>query len=170
VRGHFDGLVPRVQLAGDEVSIRYRYGFGDWLEGLFSGEHVAATLVLHPAVAWEIVFRGGVSEVDADLRSGRLTSLEFSGGACRLDLALPVPDGTVPLRFRGGVSQIAIRRPAGVPIGVQIRGGVSSLGLDERHIGAAGGEIMLDTDGWRAASARYDVGIAGGASDLSVSV
>lgn len=168
LRGHFDGLVPRVQLADDEVSIRYRFGWGEWLGNLFSREPIAAELVLHPAVTWEIVFRGGVSEIDADLRAGRVSSLEFTGGACHLDLALPVPETTVPVRFRGGASEIAIRRPKGVPIGLEIRGGVSSLELDTKRIGAAGGEITLESDGYAAALARYDVGITGGASDVRV--
>jgi hypothetical protein len=169
VRGHFDGPVPRVLATGDEVSIRYRYGIGDWLGGLFTGEHLAAALVLHPGVAWELAFRGGFSEVDADLRHGHVTSLGVSGGACELVLSLPPPDGVVPIRFRGGASEIAIRRPAGVSVGVQIRGGVSALDLDGRRISAAGGDISLESDGWSAASARYDVQITGGASDVSVS-
>src|SRR6516225_5853589 len=31
IRGHFDGLVPNVSVASDEVSIRYpRFGIADW--------------------------------------------------------------------------------------------------------------------------------------------
>jgi hypothetical protein len=171
IRGHFDGLVPSVSVAGDEISIRYRFGIADWLRGVLSGEGVGAgaTLVLHPDVAWELVFHGGASEVDADLRHGRVTGLQVSGGASQVHLALPAPDAVVPLRFRGGASEIAIRRPANIPVGVQVRGGVSCLELDGRKIGAAGGPISLDSDGWSTATARYDLQLAGGASELCVS-
>lgn len=168
VRGHFTGLVPHVHASDDEVTIRYRFGFRDWLGSLFAREHTAATLFLHPAVAWDVVFRGGVSEIDADLRAGRLHSLEVSGGACHLDLSLPLPEGTVPVRFRGGASEITVRRPASVPISVEIHGGVSCLELDRKSIGAAGGELTLESDGWSSAVARYDVAITGGASDVRV--
>jgi hypothetical protein len=170
IRGHFDGLLPSVSVTGDEVSIRYhRFGIADWLGGLLWGERIGANLVLHPGVAWELVFHGGASHVDLDLRHGRLTGLELSGGASELRLTLPAADAVVPLRIRGGASALAVRRPASVPVGVHIRGGVSRLQVDGRHIGAVGGPISLESDGWSAAPARYDLELTGGASDLSVS-
>jgi hypothetical protein len=169
LRGHFDGFIPSVSVAGGEVSIRYRhFGIADWLGGLLWGERVGACLALHPGVAWELVFRGGASQVNVDLRQGRLTGLEFSGGVSDLRLSLPAPDAIVPLRIRGGASDLAIRRPANVPVGVQIRGGVSDFQIDRRHIGAIGGPISLDSDGWSTAAARYDLQLTGGASDLCV--
>ena len=160
LRGHFDGLVPDVSVAGDEVSIRYpRFGIADWLDAVLWGEGVGAgaTLVLHPGVAWELVFRGGAAEVDVDLRHGRLTGLDVSGGASAVRLALPAPDAVVPLRFRGGACELAVRRPANVPVGVQVRGGVTCLEIDGQQIGAAGGPISLDSDGWSTAAARLDL-------------
>jgi len=172
IRGHFDGLVPSVSVTGDEVSVRYpRIGIGDWLRGLLAGDGFGAggTLVLHPGVAWELVFRGGASEVDVDLRHGRVTGLELSGGASEVHFALPAPAAVVPLRIRGGASEVAICRPANVPVGVQVRGGVSCFEIDGRQIGAAGGPISLDSDGWSTAAARYDLQLTGGASELCVS-
>ena len=116
LRGHFDGLVPNVSVLGDEVSVRYpRFGIADWLGGFVWGEGVGTTLVLHPGVAWELVFHGGASEVDVDFRHGRLTGLEISGGASEVRLTLPAPAAVVPLRLRGGASELAIRRPAERP-------------------------------------------------------
>jgi hypothetical protein len=53
---------------------------------------VGASLVLHPGVAWELVFHRGASRVDLDLRQGRLTGLEIAGGVSQVRLALPAPD------------------------------------------------------------------------------
>lgn len=170
LRAHFDAMIPRVSVAGDEVTVRYpRVGIADWLGGFLWGEGVGATLVLHPGVAWELVFHGGASEVDLDFRHGRVTGLEISGGASEVHLTLPAPDAVVPLRIRGGASELAIRRPANVPVGVQVRGGVSCLEIDGRQIGASGGAISLDTHGWSTATARYDLQLGGGASELCVS-
>ncbi len=170
LRGHFDGLVPSVSVAGDAVTLRYpRLGIADWMGSVLWGEGIGATVVLHPGVAWELVFQGGASEVDVDFRHGRVTGLEIGGGASEVYLTLPAPDAVVPLRIRGGASELAIRRPANVPVGVQVRGGVSCLEIDGRQIGAAGGPISLDSDNWSRATARYDLQLAGGASELCVS-
>jgi hypothetical protein len=170
VRGLFDGPAPCVSVTGDEITIRHhRVGFADWLGGVLWGERVSASLVLHPRVAWELAFHGGASEVDLDLRDGRVTGLEISGGASEVRLTLPAPNAIVPLRFRGGARELAIRRPANVPVGVHVRGGVSCLQIDDRQIGAVGGPIALDSDGWSKATARYDLQLAGGASQLCVS-
>lgn len=172
VRGCFDGLVPDVVVTGDEVSIRYpRLGIAEWLDGVLwgVGAGAGATLVLHPDVAWELVFHGGASEVDLDLRHGRVTGLEVCGGASEVRLSLPAPDAVVPLRIAGGASELAVRRPASVPVGVHVHGGVSRLAIDGRQIGAAGGPISLDSDGWSTATARYDLQLTGGASQLCVS-
>jgi hypothetical protein len=98
-----------------------------------------------------------------------VTGLEVSGGASEVRLTLPAPDAVVPLRIRGGASELAIRRPANVPVGVHVRGGVSCLEIDGRQIGAAGGPISLDSEGWSTATARYDLQLTGGASELCVS-
>jgi hypothetical protein len=170
IGGYFHGRVPSVSVAGDEVSIRYpRFGIAEWLGGLLWGEGVGATLVLHPAVAWELIFHGGASRLDVDLRHGRLARLDVSGGASDVRLALPAPDDVVPLRIRGGASDLAILRPENVPVGVHVRGGASRLQIDGRQLGAVGGPISLDSDGWSTATARYDLQLTGGASELCVS-
>ncbi|HLK90631.1 MAG TPA: hypothetical protein VKZ18_12090 [Polyangia bacterium] len=169
IGGHFYGPLPDVSVAGEEVSIQYRrFGIADWLGGVLRGERVGATLVLHPAVAWDLVFHGGASQVEVDLRQGRVTGVEISGGASDVRLALPAPDAIVPLRIRGGASDLTVTRPANIPVGVRVRGGVSHLEIDRRQIGAAGGPLALDSDGWSSAAARYDLQLTGGASRLSV--
>jgi len=168
LRAQFDGLVPKVLVTPDEVCVRYRFGFGDWIGGLLSGDHNAAVVSLHPGVAWELVFRGGASEVDVDLRRGRLGSIDITGGASEVVLALPAPADVVPIRLRGGASELAIHRPGSIPVRIQVSGGCSSLEVDEEHLGAIGESVTLASDGWASASARYDVRVAGGASDVVI--
>jgi hypothetical protein len=170
LRGHFAGVGPRISVGADEILVRYRFGVADWLGGLLWAAGVGATVVLHPAVDWELVFHGGASQVDVDLRGGRVTALEIAGGASEVRLSLPTPDAVVPLRVRGGASELAIRRPPTVPFGLQLRGGASGLEVDGQHIGAVGGPIALESDGWPAAQARYDLKVTGGASELCVCV
>jgi hypothetical protein len=98
----------------------------------------------------------------------RLTGFEIRGGASNVELVLGEPSGVVPLRVRGGVSRVTIRRPAGVVVAASVRGGVSRLTLDDQRFGAIAGHARVTTGPWQQATSGYDIEIAGGASRLTV--
>jgi hypothetical protein len=92
----------------------------------------------------------------------------LGGGAGRLDLALPEPSGTVTVVVLGGASNVAIRRPIGVAARLCVEGGATNLRLDDRRIGAAGGALDLKSQGYDAATHRYDIAVTGGANNVGV--
>src|SRR5215472_9312263 len=107
--------------------------------------------------------------IEHALPGGRLVvGLEITGGASHLELTLGQPHGVVPVRVRGGASHVTIWRPADVPVGVSVRGGVRELELDDQRFGAIGGRTQVSTGAWRQAESRYDLEIGGGASHLTV--
>ena len=55
---------------------------------------------------------------------------------------LPAPSGTVTVVILGGASNVAIRRPKG-PRAAPRGWWRTNLTFDDRHIGAAGGELDL---------------------------
>lgn len=81
---------------------------------------------------------------------------------------LPAPSGTVPVFIRGGASNVAIRRPNGVAARLRVGGGATHLKLDDRHIGATGGELDLRDRDYDVAADRYDVIVTGGANNVSI--
>jgi hypothetical protein len=91
-----------------------------------------------------------------------------SGGASRLELTLPPPAGTVPVRVLGGASNVAIHRPGGVAAQVRVDGGSTNLAFDDQRFGAVGGELSLRSPDYERASDRYDITITGGASGLTI--
>ena len=111
---------------------------------------------------------GGASRLLADLRALRLGSLTLEGGAGRLKVVLPEPQGAVAVVVLGGASNVAIRRPEGVAARLRVDGGATNLGFDDRRIGAAGGEVDIKCRGYEAASDRYDIAVTGGANNVSV--
>jgi hypothetical protein len=90
------------------------------------------------------------------------------GGASRLEVVLPAPSGIVTVVILGGASNVAIRRPEGVAARLRVDGGATNLTFDDRHIGAAGGELDLQGGVYDGAAARYDIAVTGGANNLSV--
>jgi hypothetical protein len=83
-------------------------------------------------------------------------------------LTLPRPTGVVPVRIGGGASNVAIHRPAGVAARLHVAGGASGLVLDGRRLGAVGGGAEWRSSDVAGAADRYEIEIAGGASDVAV--
>lgn len=165
-RAHFSRHIPDVGIDGGAITVRYRHvPFLNWL--VFLREPLAA-VTLNAALPWTIELRGGVSKLDADLRGVELRSFDVGGGASDVRLTLPRPLGMVPIRIAGGASDITISRPPGVAVRLQTRDGVSSIALDERRLGVAGGETDLETPGANEADGGYAISIGGGASKVVV--
>src|SRR5215207_9032798 len=79
------------------------------------------------------------------------------------------PAGVVPVRIRGGASQVRIRRPAGVPVQLRVGRGVADLRFDEQEWGAVGGGLRLVTPEATQVPDRYEIEIASGATHLEIS-
>jgi hypothetical protein len=69
---------------------------------------------------------------------------------------------------RGGASNVAIRRPNGVAARLRVDGGATHLKFDDRHIGAAGGAMELQTRDYDAAPDRYEIAVTGGVNNVSI--
>jgi hypothetical protein len=165
-RAHFDQPVPSVSVDGGMVTVEYPwFGPRGWLR---PWAHRGGKVTLNRDVAWHITVRGGAAELDADLRDLRLEALELGQGASQVEVRLPRPSGVVPVRIRGGATQVRIRRPAGVPVQLRVGGGVADLHFDEQEWGAVGGGLRLATPEASQAPDRYEIEIASGAAHLEI--
>jgi hypothetical protein len=165
-RASFGERIPIVMVRGGVVSIRYtRVASCDWTgyrpEGL-------AEVALNAGIPWDVEVRGAASRLLADLSGLRLGSLKVDGGASRLEVVLPAPSGIVTMVILGGASNVAIGRPEGVAVRLRVDGGATNLTFDDRHIGAAGGVLDLQSRDYGAATDRYDIAVTGGANNLSI--
>jgi hypothetical protein len=158
--------MPTVGVQAGIVTIRYpRVPSCDWLN---DRSERPAEIELNASIPWDVKVRGGASRLLADLRGLRLGSLSVDGGASRLEVVLPASSGIVAVVILGGASNVAIRRPAGVAVRLRLDGGATNLRFDEKHIGAAGGELDLESRDYSGATDRYDIAITGGANNLSI--
>jgi hypothetical protein len=165
-RARFVGQLPTVGVQGGTVSIDYpRFSpFGQrnsWLER-------RAEVALSASITWHIEVRGSISRLTADLHEVRLSSLKLAGGASRIEVVLPRPSGTIPVRILGGAGNVAIHRPEGVAARVHASGGATDLTFDERHLGAIGGDVSLQSPDYDDAVNRYDIEVTGGANNLTI--
>jgi hypothetical protein len=164
LRARFEGSPPKASLDAESIVFRYPR-----INRPFEWRSRRGEISLSTTVPWEIEIPGGAANVEAELEGLELLGLRIGGGASQVEVALPPPIGAVPVAIGGGASQVRLRRPAEVPVRLQVRGGASKLAFDEQSFGAIGGRTQLQSDGYRETADRYEITIGGGASHLTVS-
>ena len=162
-RARFEGAPPKVAVEGGTVTFRRSRRFT-----LFDSRRHSEEVTLNTSVPWEIEVRGGAAQIEADLARLVLSSFVLKGGVSELDLTLPEPSGTVPIRLSGGASKVNVRRPAGVEARMDLKGGASKLAFDGQSFEAVGGTVRLRSTGYDGLPDRYDIEVSGGASEVSV--
>jgi hypothetical protein len=113
-------------------------------------------VLLSSKVKWTLRFVGGADEQVVDLRGGRIGSVDVLGAARRLELALPAPSGTVPVRVSGAVEDLSITAPPGSPVRVRLDSGAKTVVAGERTLRDVQPGSTLTPQGWQAHN-RYDV-------------
>jgi hypothetical protein len=169
LRGRFQGVRPAVDIDGSDVRVRSQHGGVDGLLRMFERRrNSSGEITLNASRIWELRIRGGASHVSADLRNTQVRSLEIVGGVEHVMVDLPHPSGAVRLRITGGVSDVRISRPAGVPVTVHARGGVNGLSIDAESFGPIGLSHRWQTPDFNPHAAHYALDVRGGVSDVSV--
>jgi hypothetical protein len=128
----------------------------------------ALSVVLSADARWTVRLSGGAQAYALDLRGGRFALIDFVAGVSSVDLTLPEPDGTVPVRMGGGASLLAVHAPDGVPVRVRMTGGGGSATIDGANRSGIAGGTLIDAPGWDGATDRYDVDAVAGVSRLTV--
>ena len=134
------------------------------LTAAMSGE---VQVTLTDQVPWSIQIGGGAANLRLDLRHAKLSKLEISGGANRLDAQLPSPKGTVLISVSGGANNVTMVAPAHAPWRVAVSGGVSAVTINGSSSGSLGGDFQQQSPDYGSATDRFDVEISGGASHVN---
>ncbi|AGZ41842.1 hypothetical protein [Actinoplanes friuliensis] len=128
----------------------------------------AVKVLLNTDVRWSLRISGGVRQGVFDLGGAKVGTVDFAGGAARIDLTLPAPDGTLPIRMSGGVNRFEVRTGRDVPVRVRTRKGAGQVKLDGRtDDGVARGAAFL-SPGWSRSTDRIDLDAVAGVGTLRV--
>jgi hypothetical protein len=142
------GTVPTPVLAKNRVQLH--------LTPQGTGATGRVTVLLSSKVKWTLRLVGGADEQVVDLRGGRLGSVDVLGAARRIELALPTPSGTVPVRITGAVEDLSITAPADTPIRVRLDSGAKTVAAGQRTLRDLEPGSTLTPQGWQTRN-RYDV-------------
>ena len=153
-------VVPRVRLSDAGVRL--------FLDEKGERGDAAVTVLLNADVRWSMRITGGVKAGVFDLGGAKVDEVDFAGDAARIDLTLPRPDGTLPIRLSGGVNRFEVSTGQGVPVRVRARGGAGQVKLDGRtDDGVARGASFLSPD-WADSKNRIDLDAVAGVGTLRV--
>ena len=157
------GATPEVRLDRASGTLRISQRV-DWFMG---ARRLRIDASLTDAIPWDVSCSTGAIRGEFDFTSATLAGFACRTGASTIDLSLGTPAGSVPLRIEGGALRVSITRPAGVAVQVQASGGAVQLRADgTRQDGI--GTRSWKSDGFDAASARYDVTVSGGSLNVDV--
>jgi len=104
----------------------------------------------------------------AHLTNVDLSGLMLAGGAERMRVNLGRPRGSVTVGVMGGVSQLRIDRPQGVPLRLRLTGGAGHVEFDRQRLDGVAGSTTLESPGAADADDVFLVEITGGASRIAV--
>src|SRR6266540_353714 len=123
---------------------------------------------LSTRVRWYLRLSGGAVESHVDMSAGKLSGMELLGGATRLELSLPAPDGNIPVRMSGGANQFLVHLPDGVPVRVRVGSGAANVNIDELAKSRIAPGTVFTQTAWNGAARRYDIDAVAGFSTLRI--
>lgn len=159
----FEGVVPDVKAKEGVVTIRYPRHL--WALGW---EQRSAEITLNVTIPWQIAINGGASVIIADLSKLNLAGLEVKGGLSSILLELPIPSNVVPIRLSGGASEITMRRPAGAPARVHLKGWASTFVFDDQTFSNMGNDVRLQSSNYEATAPYYNIEVASSVSAVTI--
>jgi DNA-binding MarR family transcriptional regulator len=162
ISASFDGPLPDLRTSAGTVAIRYRR------QALTAFASRTARVSLNGSIPWAIEIEGGITDLTGTLEAVTLERMEVKGGANHIRLDLPVPAGSVPIRVTGVASSARFRRPAAVPVAVNVAGGISHLRLDGRRHEQVSGRRRFVGDGFADRPDRYEIELLDGASEVVI--
>lgn len=164
----FSRVRPNVRASGGEVVVTYPAVIPvlGWIR--YAVRAPRGRVALNPSIPWELEFRRGVTRLEGDLRDLDVRRIVIQSGVSHAALRLGRSSGTVRIGISGGVSNLELRRPRGMPVRLAIDGSVGSMTLDGETHGALAGRIRKETPAWSTATSRLDVTVNGGISHVVV--
>jgi hypothetical protein len=124
-------------------------------------------IVLAARVTWSLRFTGGADEQRIDLSGGKVSAIDVIGGVREVELSLPTPSGTVPVRVTGAVDEFVVRAPANSPVRVRLNSGAKTVAAGDKTQRDVPPGSTFTPRNWQVDN-RYDVDAASAVTLFSV--
>ena len=123
------------------------------------------TILLNRRVRWDIRLPSGAGEQRLDLAGGRVARIDL-GSSGLVDVTLPRPVGTVPVRLTGGVGDVSFTGYG--PMRFSLPDGARQIRTPWVAAGGAPPDTVLRQPGWTSTPDRYAIYARSGLGRLTV--
>jgi cell wall-active antibiotic response 4TMS protein YvqF len=113
------------------------------------------------------VVQTGATEAHLDLSTLRVSAIDMSIGAATAWVRLPEAAGSTTAHISGGASTITLEIPQGVAAQIQLRGGLSTLNIDQTRFPQVGDNQYRSPD-YATAQNKVDITLETGVSTIQV--
>jgi hypothetical protein len=142
-------------------------GFPPFADG--RGDAAQMDLNLSPNVPISALnLQTGATQARLDLSSLRVNTLDMSIGAATAWLRFPEAAGLTTAHISGGASTLTIEIPQGVAAQIQLRGGLSTLNVDQGRFPQVGDNLYRSPD-YDSATNKVDLNIETGVTTIQIS-
>jgi hypothetical protein len=164
---------PRYTVSGDVGQLEYvsNPGRGPGFFPFVDGRSDAAQmdLTLAPTVPiTSLNIQTGATDAHLDLSSLRVSSLQMSIGAATTWLRFPEAAGQTAAHISGGASTLTIEIPQGVAAQIQLRGGLSTVNVDQSRFPQVSDNLYRSPN-YDTATNRVDLSIETGVTTIQIS-
>ncbi len=152
------GITPKPTLDGDTLKVAVEAGGSNGSGRL--------DVRLNERIAWAVRMTGGVRTATFALGGAKVRRIDLTGGAARIDMALPSQDDTIDIKMTGGVNTWRITTEREVAVKVLLRDGGGQVVLNGRRTRGLDRDTTLRADG--ADDGRLDIDAVAGLGSLTV--
>jgi hypothetical protein len=153
-------VAPRIERAGSSLKLFLPHGS--------KGAPDEVDILLNADIRWTLRLDGGAVHKTVDLTRATVDAIDLSGGARTIELALPAPQGLMPVRMAGGVDQFRVSLPGATPVRVRVQSGAGAVTLPgSAYRGIAPGRSFT-ANGWGSGATGVDLLAEAGMAALTV--
>jgi hypothetical protein len=142
-------------------------GFAPFVDGRADGAQMDLTLTPNAPIT-ALTIQTGATDAHIDLSKLQVGSLEMSIGAATTWLRFPEAAGLTTAHITGGASTLTIQVPQGVAAQIQMRGGLSTVNVDQSRFPRVNDNLYRSTD-YDTATNKVDLSIETGVTTIQVS-
>lgn len=157
-------LIQTYDVAGDRAHLKLELKGAEFMPGTADEQW---QLGLAPGLPIALDVNTGVGNSRIDLTGVRAQTIDLNAGVGNVEVILPATAGSVNAKVDGGIGQLTISIPAGVPARIRARSGIGGLDVDSTRFPSVGDKLYESAD-FATAADRIEMDVNAGIGSIRI--